>query len=99
RAAVPDLPGVEEVPYLTNSSMMDLDVLPRHLVVVGGSYISLEFAQMFRRFGSKVTVIEKAPRLTVREDEDVSAAILSILENEGITVHVGADDIGFARQG
>ncbi|AZO51308.1 MAG: FAD-containing oxidoreductase [Mesorhizobium sp.] len=99
RAAVPDLPGVEEVPYLTNSSMMDLDVLPRHLVVVGGSYISLEFAQMFRRFGSELTVIEKSPRLTGREDEDVSAAILSILQDEGITVHLGADDISFAKQG
>ncbi|AZO22122.1 MULTISPECIES: FAD-containing oxidoreductase [unclassified Mesorhizobium] len=99
RAAVPDLPGVNDIPYLTNSSMMDLDVLPSHLVVVGGSYISLEFAQMFRRFGSEVTVIEKALRLAGREDEDVSAAILSILENEGITVHVGADDIAFARQG
>ncbi|TJW88148.1 MAG: mercuric reductase, partial [Mesorhizobium sp.] len=86
RASVPDLPGVNDVPYLTNSSMMDLDVLPGHLVVVGGSYISLEFAQMFRRFGSEVTVIEKAPRLTGREDEDTSAAIQSILENEGITV-------------
>ncbi|RWD07600.1 MAG: FAD-containing oxidoreductase [Mesorhizobium sp.] len=99
RAAVPDLPGVKEVPYLTNSSMMDLDVLPRHLVVVGGSYISLEFAQMFRRFGSEVTVIEKSPRLTGREDEDISAAILSILQNEGIAVHLGADDISFAKQG
>jgi len=79
--------------------MMDLDVLPGHLIVVGGSYISLEFAQMFRRFGSQVTVIEKAARLTGREDEDTSAAILSILENEGIAVHLGADDIGFAKQG
>ncbi|RWO20782.1 MAG: FAD-containing oxidoreductase [Mesorhizobium sp.] len=99
RASVPDLPGVDEIPFLTNSSMMDLDVLPRHLVVVGGSYVSLEFAQMFRRFGSQVTVVEKSPRLIGREDEDVSAAILSILENEGITVHLGAGDIGFARQG
>ncbi|ESY52415.1 MULTISPECIES: FAD-containing oxidoreductase [unclassified Mesorhizobium] len=99
RASVPDLPGVNDVDYLTNSSMMDLDVLPRHLIVVGGSYISLEFAQMFRRFGSEVTVIEKSSRLTGREDEDVSAAILSILENEAIEVHVGADDIRFARQG
>ncbi|RWO31115.1 MAG: FAD-containing oxidoreductase [Mesorhizobium sp.] len=99
RASVPDLPGVDDIPFLTNSSMMDLDVLPRHLVVVGGSYVSLEFAQMFRRFGSQVTVIEKSPRLIGREDEDVSAAILSILENEGITVHLGAGDIGFARQG
>ena len=99
RASVPDLPGIHDIDYLTNSSMMDLEVLPRHLIVVGGSYISLEFAQMFRRFGSDVTVIEKSPRLTGREDEDVSATILSILENEGITVHVGADDIGFAKQG
>lgn len=99
RASVPNLPGVNDVPYLTNSSMMDLDVLPDHLIVVGGSYISLEFAQMFRRFGSQVTVIEKAPRLTGREDEETSAAILSILENEGITVHVGAGDISFAKQG
>lgn len=99
RASVPDLPGVDDISFLTNSSMMDLDVLPRHLVVVGGSYVSLEFAQMFRRFGSQVTVIEKSPRLIGREDEDVSAAILSILENEDITVHLGAGDIGFARQG
>lgn len=99
RASVPDLPGVDDISFLTNSSMMDLDVLPRHLVVVGGSYVSLEFAQMFRRFGSEVTVIEKTPRLIGREDEDVSAAILSIFENEDITVHLGADDIGFARQG
>ncbi|TJW82529.1 MAG: pyruvate/2-oxoglutarate dehydrogenase complex dihydrolipoamide dehydrogenase, partial [Mesorhizobium sp.] len=93
RASVPDLPGVDDIPFLTNSSMMDLDVLPRHLVVVGGSYVSLEFAQMFRRFGSEVTVIEKSPRLIGREDKDVSAAILSIFENEDIAVHLGADDI------
>ncbi|TIS87984.1 FAD-containing oxidoreductase [Mesorhizobium sp.] len=99
RASVPDLPGVNDISYLTNSSMMDLDVLPRHLVVVGGSYISLEFAQMFRRFGSDVTVIEKSPRLIGREDEDVSDAILSIFENEDIKVHLGAGDISFAKQG
>lgn len=99
RASVPDLPGVNDISFLTNSSMMDLDVLPRHLVVVGGSYVSLEFAQMFRRFGSEVTVIEKTPRLIGREDEDVSTAILSIFENEDITVHLGSDDISFARQG
>ncbi|TIO07026.1 FAD-containing oxidoreductase [Mesorhizobium sp.] len=99
RASVPDLPGVNDISYLTNSSMMDLDELPRHLIVVGGSYISLEFAQMFRRFGSEVTVIEKSPRLIGREDEDVSAAILSILENEAITVHLGADDIRFVKHG
>jgi pyruvate/2-oxoglutarate dehydrogenase complex dihydrolipoamide dehydrogenase (E3) component len=99
RASVPDLPGVGTIDYLTNSSMMDLDALPRHLVVVGGSYVSLEFAQMFRRFGSEVTVIEKGPRLISREDEDVSAAIKSILENEGIKIHLGADAISFAKKG
>ena len=98
RASVPDLPGIHDIDYLTNSSMMDLDVLPRHLIVVGGSYVALEFAQMFRRFGAEVTVIEKSPRLAGREDEDVSAAILSILENEGIAVHVGVDDISFANE-
>jgi pyruvate/2-oxoglutarate dehydrogenase complex dihydrolipoamide dehydrogenase (E3) component len=99
RAAVPDLPGVDTIAFLTNSSMMELDLLPRHLVVVGGSYVSLEFAQMFRRFGSDVTVIEKGARLVGREDEDVAAAIGSILESEGIKVHLGADAISFARQG
>lgn len=99
RASVPDLPGIHDIPFLTNASIMDLDVLPEHLAVVGGSYISLEFAQMFRRFGSEVTVIERAPRLIGREDEDVSAAILSMFEKEGITVHLGAEEISFARQG
>ncbi|MFE0018436.1 FAD-containing oxidoreductase [Mesorhizobium sp. NPDC059054] len=98
RASVPDLPGIHDISFLTNSSMMDLDVLPEHLIVVGGSYISLEFAQMFRRFGSKVTVIERASRLIGREDEDVSATILSMFEKEGIAVHLGAEDISFARQ-
>ncbi|WP_379067601.1 FAD-containing oxidoreductase [Mesorhizobium sp. UC22_110] len=99
RASVPDLPGIADISFLTNSSIMDLDVLPRHLVVVGGSYISLEFAQMFRRFGSEVTVIERAPRLIGREDEDVSSTILSMFEKERITVHLGAEDISFASQG
>lgn len=99
RATVPDLPGIGDVDYLTNSSMMGLDVLPRHLVVVGGSYVSLEFAQMFRRFGSDVTVIEKGPRLIAREDEDVSDAIKGILENEGIRVELDASDIRFERRG
>lgn len=99
RASVPDLPGVNDISYLTNSSMMDLDELPRHLVVVGGSYVSLEFAQMFRRFGSEVTVIEKSPRLIGREDEDVSDAVLSILENEAIAIHLAADDIRFVKHG
>ena len=71
--------------------ILDLDTLPEHLVIIGGSYIALEFAQMYRRFGARVSVVEKGPRLTAREDEDVSAAIKEILEAEGIDVHVGAD--------
>ncbi|MGO4620399.1 FAD-containing oxidoreductase [Ensifer sp. 2YAB10] len=99
RAATPDFPGVEDVPHLTNVSIMDLDTLPRHLIVVGGSYIGLEFAQMFRRFGSEVTVIEKGPRLIGREDADVSDAILAILEKEGIQFRLNAECIRFASRG
>ena len=89
RAVVPSIPGLDQVPYLTNSSMMHVDFLPKHLIIVGGSYIGLEFGQMFRRFGSEVTIIETGPRLIAREDEDVSAAILDILEREGIQVRLG----------
>ena len=90
RAAVPPLPGVEDVKFLTNTSILELDQVPRHLVIVGGSYIGLEFAQMYRRFGSQVTVIEMSPRLIAREDEDVSEAIRGIFENEGIAVRTSA---------
>src|SRR5437867_2274230 len=86
RAVVPPMPGLEQVEYLTNSSMMDIDFLPRHLIVVGGSYVGLEFGQMFRRFGSEVTIIEMGPRLIQREDEDVSSAVKEILELEGINI-------------
>jgi pyruvate/2-oxoglutarate dehydrogenase complex dihydrolipoamide dehydrogenase (E3) component len=95
RALVPDLPGVDQVRYLTNTSILELDILPRHLVVIGGSYIGLEFAQMYRRFGCDVTVIEKGPRLISREDDDVSAAIRTIFEDEGITVRTDAECIRF----
>lgn len=97
RAAVPDMPGLGDVPYLTNSSIVALDTLPRHLVVVGGSYIGLEFAQMYRRFGAQVTVIERADRLITREDPDVSEAVRGILEDEGIEVRTGADKIAFRK--
>jgi pyruvate/2-oxoglutarate dehydrogenase complex dihydrolipoamide dehydrogenase (E3) component len=97
RAAVPDMPGIDEVPYLTNSSMMDVDFLPDHLVIIGGSYIGLEFAQMYRRFGSRVTIVEMAPRLIAREDADVSETIREILENEGINIRLGATCIGLRR--
>ncbi len=99
RAVVPDFPGVNEVPYLTNVGILDLDTLPRHLVIIGGSYVGLEFAQIFRRFGSEVTVIEKGPRLVHREDEDVSATIRSFLEKEGIKVRTSAECIHFRREG
>lgn len=98
RAYVPDLPGLAEVDYLTNSSVMNVDFLPDHLVIVGGSYIGLEFAQMYRRFGSRVTVVEMAPRLIAREDEEISAAVRTILEDEGITVRVDAKCVGVARR-
>jgi pyruvate/2-oxoglutarate dehydrogenase complex dihydrolipoamide dehydrogenase (E3) component len=99
RAAVPPLPGVETIPYLTNTSILELETLPRHLLVVGGSYIGLEFAQMFRRFGSEVTVIEKGPRLVGREDPDVSAEIEKIFKGEGIEVRTGAECIHFEKRG
>ena len=99
RAAVPDVPGLREVGYLTNSTLLDVDFLPPHLVVIGGSYVGLEFAQIFRRFGSEVTVIEAAPRLIPREDEDVSAAVSDILVKEGIALHVGARDLKVGRRG
>ncbi len=97
RAFVPDMSGLREVDFLTNSSMMSADFLPKHLIVVGGSYVGLEFGQMFRRFGSEVTIIEMGPRLVGREDEDVSTAIREILENEGARVRVNAKCIGFAQ--
>jgi pyruvate/2-oxoglutarate dehydrogenase complex dihydrolipoamide dehydrogenase (E3) component len=98
RAIIPDLPGLADVSYLTNSSMMGVDFLPRHLLIVGGSYIGLEFGQMFRRFGSEVTIVEMGPRLVHREDEDVSAAIREILEAEGIRIYVGAECISVSKQ-
>jgi pyruvate/2-oxoglutarate dehydrogenase complex dihydrolipoamide dehydrogenase (E3) component len=99
RATVPAIPGLEQVDYLNNSSMMDIDFLPRHLVVVGGSYIGLEFGQMYRRFGSDVTIIELGPRLTPREDEDVSEAIAGFLTKEGIAVRLDANCLGVSKQG
>ena len=99
RAAVPDIPGLNQVDYLTNSSMMDIDFLPRHLLVLGGSYIGLEFGQMYRRFGSEVTVVEIGPRLVPREDEDVSEAIAGILAREGVAVRLAAKCLHVEKQG
>ena len=98
RASVPAMPGIKDVPFLTNSSMMDVDFLPEHLVIVGGSYIGLEFGQMFRRFGSEVTIVEMGPRLIGREDEDVSVAVREILENEGIKIRTNAKCISLEKR-
>ena len=97
RAAVPNMPGVRDVPFLTNAGILELDVVPEHLTVVGGSYIGLEFAQMYRRFGSRVTVVEQGDRLIPREDEDVSATLQQILEEEGIAVRLRATCIGLQK--
>ena len=98
RASVPAMPGIQDVPFLTNSSMMDVDFLPEHLVIVGGSYIGLEFGQMYRRFGSEVTIVEMGPRLIGREDEDISEAVRQILGAEGIQIRLNAKCISLAKR-
>ena len=100
RPSIPKLAGLDTVPYLTSSSILDLDILPSHLLIIGGSYIGLEFAQMFRRFGSEVTVVERSPRLLPHEDEDVSAAVLQIMIDEGVRVLTSAPCVRLAdREG
>jgi pyruvate/2-oxoglutarate dehydrogenase complex dihydrolipoamide dehydrogenase (E3) component len=99
RASVPEMPGIHDVLFLTNSSMMAVDTLPEHLIIVGGSYVGLEFAQMYRRFGSEVTIVEMGSRLIGREDEDVSQAVRDILESEGIQIRLNAKCISLAKQG
>lgn len=99
RAFIPPMPGIEEVDFLTNSDMMNVDFLPEHLVVIGGSYIGLEFGQIYRRFGSEVTIVEMKSRLIHREDEDVSQTIKEILENEGVNIRLNAECIELARHG
>src|SRR5689334_2993867 len=99
RAAVPDMPGIRDVPFFDNSSMMSVDFVPRHLLIVGGSYIGLEFAQMYRRFGAEVTVVERAPKLLPREDDDVAAEIGAILRREGIVIRTDAECMALERKG
>jgi pyruvate/2-oxoglutarate dehydrogenase complex dihydrolipoamide dehydrogenase (E3) component len=99
RASVPDIAGLRDGPFLTNHSMMDVDTLPEHLVVVGGSYVALEFAQMYRRFGAQVTILERGPRIAAREDEDVAAEIAGVFAREGITIHTGVDASAITREG
>jgi pyruvate/2-oxoglutarate dehydrogenase complex dihydrolipoamide dehydrogenase (E3) component len=98
RASVPDMPGIHDVPFLNNSSIMDIDFLPGHFIIVGGSYVGLEFAQIYRRFGSEVTIVEMGPRLIGREDEDVSQAVLEILEAEGINIRLNAKCISLEKR-
>ncbi|HEU4635763.1 MAG TPA: FAD-containing oxidoreductase, partial [Edaphobacter sp.] len=93
RASIPEMPGIHDVPFLTNTTLLELEKVPAHLAIVGGSYIGIEFAQAFRRFGSEVTIIERAPRLAQHEDEDVSDTIRQILEKEGIRVRLHAECI------
>jgi pyruvate/2-oxoglutarate dehydrogenase complex dihydrolipoamide dehydrogenase (E3) component len=99
RALIPDIPGLNKVDYFTNSSILNVDFVPPHLLVIGGSYIGLEFAQMYRRFGSAVTVIETASRLIPREDEDTSAAVADILRGEGIDVRLNAKGLEVDKRG
>jgi pyruvate/2-oxoglutarate dehydrogenase complex dihydrolipoamide dehydrogenase (E3) component len=97
RSSVPAMPGIQNIPFLTNSSMMDVDFLPEHLIIVGGSYIGLEFGQMYRRFGSHVTIVEMGPRLIGREDEDISEAVREIVEAEEIQIRLNAKCISLAK--
>jgi pyruvate/2-oxoglutarate dehydrogenase complex dihydrolipoamide dehydrogenase (E3) component len=99
RALVPEVPGLKEVPYLTNSTIMELGETPEHLLIIGGSYIGLEFAHAYRRFGARVTVIEKAPKLLAREDDDVAAEIRAILERDGVAIRTGAECMEVRKQG
>ena len=99
RALVPPLPGLEQIDVLTNSTMMEIDFLPEHLIIIGGSYIGLEFGQMYRRFGAEVTIVEKGPRLIAREDADISQGVLDILRNEGVNVELGAECMTVEKRG
>jgi pyruvate/2-oxoglutarate dehydrogenase complex dihydrolipoamide dehydrogenase (E3) component len=99
RPRIPVFPGIENIAFLTSTSLLELEELPAHLVIIGGSYVGLEFAQMYRRFGSDVTVIEKEPRLLSHEDMEVAAAIQAALEAEGVQIRLGAECIRLAHQG
>ncbi|MDP2017327.1 FAD-containing oxidoreductase [Hydrogenophaga sp.] len=96
RSVRPDLQGIDEVPTLDNVSIMELETVPEHLVIVGGSYIGLEFAQMMRRFGAQVTVVERSARLLPREDADVSDGIREILQAEGVRFELEAECLSLA---
>ena len=99
RALVPNMPGLDQVNYLTNSTIMEVDFLPEHLLIIGGSYIGLEFGQMYRRFGARVTIIEKAPQIIAREDVEVSQAVRDILTHEGVAIETGAECLSVEKRG
>jgi pyruvate/2-oxoglutarate dehydrogenase complex dihydrolipoamide dehydrogenase (E3) component len=99
RPFVPDMPGIQDIDFLTSSSMMEVDFLPEHLIIIGGSYIGLEFAQMYRRFGSQVTVVERGGRIISRDDPDVSETAQQVLEQEGVNFKLNANCLSLARQG
>jgi pyruvate/2-oxoglutarate dehydrogenase complex dihydrolipoamide dehydrogenase (E3) component len=98
QTVIPDVPGLSDINYLTSTSILDLDAVPEHLLVIGGNYIGLEFGQMFRRFGSKVTIIERSDRIVAREDEDVSAEMTKLLELEKINILTNATTTGFKNK-
>ncbi len=95
---IPAIEGLKDIDYLTSTTILDLESIPEHLVIIGGNYIGLEFGQMFRRFGSKVTVIEKSPRIVSREDEDVSDELDKILKAEDIVIYTNANTTNFVQK-
>jgi pyruvate/2-oxoglutarate dehydrogenase complex dihydrolipoamide dehydrogenase (E3) component len=97
RTFIPDIEGLNDIDYLTSTSILELDKIPDDLLVIGGNYIGLEFGQMFRRFGSKVTILEKSVRLMPREDEDISAEMRKILELEDINIQTGSQAVKFKQ--
>ncbi len=99
RALVPPMQGLDQIDYLTNSTMMEIDFLPQHLIIVGGSYIGLEFGQMYRRFGAQVTIVETGPRVIAREDGDVSQGVADILMREGVGVELNAECMTVEKRG
>jgi pyruvate/2-oxoglutarate dehydrogenase complex dihydrolipoamide dehydrogenase (E3) component len=99
RASVPQIPGLSATGYLTNSSIMEIDSLPRHLMILGGGYSAIEFGQMFHRFGSEVTIVHRGSRLIEREDEDISDAVEGILKAEGICLHLNTQCLSVFKYG
>ncbi|MEO6522460.1 MAG: mercuric reductase [Mucilaginibacter sp.] len=98
KTVIPDIPGLNNIDYLTSTSILELEIIPEHLLIIGASYIGMEFGQMFLRFGSKITMLEASPRPLPKEDLDVAEEVVKILEDEGITFHADAKATKFTRQ-